>query len=174
MISKIEKIKIPFGNKEVTAHKLTVTSKISIDIETAWEQATKSALLELVSKGKIKFLPTEGKFPEIWELGMTVTTKMVAYGFIPFGGLHTIHFAKIDKENKILETEENDTFAKVWNHKISMSSIGDNSKAYEDEIIIYGGILTGFTSWWAKSFYKHRQKRWKLLADNKIKLKDEW
>lgn len=173
MISKTEKIRIPFRNKEVTAHKLIVASKIPIDIETAWEKANKSALLELVSRGKIKFLPTEGKFPEMWEPGMTVTTKMVAYGFIPFGGLHTIHFANIDEENKILETEENDTFAKVWNHKISMRSIGDNSIAYEDEIIIYGGILTGFISWWAKSFYMHRQKRWKLLADNKIQLKDE-
>ncbi|MBZ0246287.1 MAG: hypothetical protein K8H85_10095 [Cyclobacteriaceae bacterium] len=173
MISKIEKIKITFRNQEVTAHKLTVTSIIPIDIETAWEKVNKSALLELVSKGKIKFIPTEGKFPEIWELGMTVTTKMIAYGFIPFGGLHTIHFTKIDKEHKTLETEENDTFAKVWNHRISMKSLGDNTIAYEDEIIIYGGILTGFISWWAKSFYKHRQKRWKLLADNKIKLKDD-
>lgn len=173
MTSKTEKIKILFGNKEVTAHKLTVTSEIPIDIKSAWEKVNKSALLEFVAKGKIKFIPTDGKFPEIWKQGMTVTTKMIVYGFIPFGGLHTLYFAKIDNEIKILETKEKDRFAKVWNHKISMRSIGENSIYYEDEIVIYAGILTGFISWWAKSFYIHRQKRWQLLAKNEYKLNIE-
>lgn len=173
MTSKIEKIKINFGNKEVTAHKLTVTSDIPINIESAWKKVKKSALLEFVSKGKIKFIPTDGKFPAIWEQGMTVKTKMIAYGCIPLGGLHTLSFVKIDKETKILETQEKDSFAKVWNHKISMRSIGENSIYYKDEIVIYGGILTKFISWWAKSFCMHRQKRWQLLAKNAYKLNND-
>ena len=173
MTSKIEKIKINFGNKEVSAHKLTIASEIPIDIETAWKKVTTSTLLEFVAKGKIKFIPSGGKFPEIWEEDMTVTSKMIIYGFIPFAGLHTLHFTKIDKESKILETKEKDSFAKVWNHKISMRSLGENSIYYEDEIVIYGGILTGFFSWWAKLFYKHRQKRWQLLAKKEFKLYNE-
>ncbi|MCK0161665.1 hypothetical protein [Allomuricauda sp. F6463D] len=173
MTSKIEKIKIPLDNKEINAHKLTVASEIPINIEIAWKKVTTSALLEFVAKGKIKFIPTAGKFPEKWKQGMTVTTKMIAYGFIPFGGLHTLYFSKIDEEIKVMETKEKDIFAKVWNHKISMKSTGENSIYYKDEIIIYGGVLTGFISWWAKSFYKHRQKRWQLLAKNKLKLNNE-
>lgn len=173
MTSKTENIKIHFGNKEVTAHTLTVTSEIPINIETAWKKVNTSSLLEFVAKGKIKFIPTDGKFPEIWKEGMTVTTKMIVYGFIPFGGLHTIHFSKVDKESKIQESKEKDSFAKVWNHKITMKSLGDDSIYYEDQIVIYAGILTGFITWWAKSFYKHRQKRWQLLAKKEFEINIE-
>ncbi|MDO6518136.1 hypothetical protein [Zobellia uliginosa] len=168
MTSKIEKVKIPFGGKEVSAHRLTVSSEIQIDLESAWEKVKKSATLEFIAKGKIKFTPTGGKFPETWKEGMTVTTKMGVYGFIPFGGLHTLYFSKIDDNNNILETVEKDSFAKVWKHKISMRPIGNRAISYEDEVVIYGGILTGFISRWARSFYRHRQKRWKLLAGHKM------
>ncbi|WP_458626779.1 hypothetical protein [Winogradskyella sp. PC D3.3] len=164
MTSKTEKIKIQFKNKDVTAHKLTVTSEIPIDLKSAWIEVNKSATLEFVSKGKIYFIPTDGEFPETWKEGMTLTTKMKAYGFIPFGGLHTIYFANIDDDTNCLETKENDSFAKVWNHKISIKPIDKNTIYYEDEVIIYGGFLTVFISWWAKSFYQHRQNRWQILA----------
>jgi len=36
---------------------------------------------------------------------------------------------------------------------------------YEDEIELYAGILTNFVTKWAKSFYIHRQKRWKIISD---------
>jgi hypothetical protein len=48
-----------------------------------------------------------------------------------------------------------------------MKKIDDNNIEYEDEIIIYGGILTPIISWWAKSFYIHRQKRWQLVGLDK-------
>lgn len=96
---------------------------------------------------------------------------MVVYGFVPFGGLHSLYFEKIDDENKILQTKEWHNSAKVWNHKISLIKLSDKSIMYEDEIIIYGGILTTFIVWWAKSFYRHRQKRWQLVDKRSIILK---
>jgi hypothetical protein len=134
--SSIENIELNLNGKSVKGKKLTVSSELNIDINNAWNEVQKSSLLEFVAKGKIKFIPSVGKFPEKWEEDLTVTTKMIAYGFIPFGGVHTLHFAKINKEDKILETKEKDSFAKVWNHKISMKSIGENSIYYEDEIVI--------------------------------------
>ena len=93
---------------------------------------------------------------------------MFVYGFVPFGGLHSLYFEKIDKVNKILQTREWDNSAKVWNHKIVLKKLNDNKIMYEDEIIIYGGVLTSFITWWAKSFYKHRQKRWQIVAIDQI------
>jgi len=164
---KNPKNKIPFEGKEVVGRRLTVASEIPIALETAWEKVTTSALLEFVAKGKIRFVPTTGEFPERWIEGSTVTTKMIAYGFIRFGGLHTLHFERIDHVNKVMQTKERDNFAKVWDHRIAMKSLGINSIYYKDEIIIYGGILTGFISWWAKSFYRHRQQRWQLVAERR-------
>ena len=166
MTTKIEKIKIDYKGKQVTACKLTVASEIPIDIDTAWTKVQTSALLNFVADRKVKFKPTGGQFPEIWKEGDTVSTKMLVYGFVPFGGLHSLYFEKIDKVNKILQTREWDNSAKVWNHKISLKKLTDKTIMYEDEIVIYGGMLTGFITSWAKSFYKHRQKRWQLVATN--------
>jgi hypothetical protein len=164
MITNIEKIKIDYKGNKVAANKLTVSSEIAIKIDTAWHKVQTSALLNFVSVDKVKFKPTGGHFPEIWKQGETVSTKMLVYGFVPFGGLHSLYFEKIDKENKILQTREWDNAAKVWNHKITLKEITDGKIIYEDEIVIYGGILTDFITWWAKSFYMHRQKRWQLIA----------
>ena len=167
MKAKIKKVKIDYQGKQVTASKLTVSSEIQIDIDTAWRKVQTSALLNFVTQGKVKFKPSGGQFPETWKEGETVSTKMFVYGFVPFGGLHSLCFEKIDKASKTLQTKEWDDSAKVWNHKITLAKLTDTIIMYEDEIIIYGGVLTGFITWWAKSFYKHRQKRWKLVATQK-------
>ena len=72
MTTKTEKIKINYKGNKVTACKLTVISEISIEIKTAWSKVQKSSLLNFVAKGKVKFKPKEGHFPEIWKEGGTV------------------------------------------------------------------------------------------------------
>ena len=161
-----DKINIDYKGKQVTARKLIVVSQIPIDIDTAWSKVQTSALLNFVADGKVKFKPTGGHFPEIWKEGDTISTKMLVYGFVPFGGLHSLYFEKVDNVNKVLQTREWDNSAKIWDHKISLKKLNDKSIIYEDEIIIYGGIMTDFITFWAKSFYKHRQKRWQLVAKN--------
>ncbi len=168
---KIEKIKIDYKGNEVVGHKLTVASEMSINSDIAWEKLQKSELLEFVCKPKVKFKPIGGHFPNSWKELETVSTKMLIFGFFPFGGIHTIYFEKIDAVNKILQTKEWDDAAKIWNHKISLKTLTNNSIYYEDEIVIYGGILTGIITAWAKSFYKFRQKRWQIIIKKNIQFK---
>lgn len=168
MITKTEKIKIEYHGRPVMARKLTITSEISMDIDTAWSKVQTSALLNFVVDGKIKFKPTGGQFPVVWKEGETVSTRMFIYGIIPFGGLHLLYFEKIDHQNKILQTKEWDNSAKVWNHLISLKKLTNSTTLYEDEVIIYSGFLTGFITMWAKTFYKYRQKRWLLLAQDQM------
>jgi hypothetical protein len=161
----IEKIKIKYNGKEVSARKLSVTSRIPMGIETAWEHVKKPALLKFVAKGKIKFIPTNGRFPATWKEGMKVSARMLLYGFIPFGGLHYLEVEKIDAKYKTIQTNEWDNAAKVWKHRIEMKPVNNNETDYLDEIIIYGGYLTNFITFWAKHFYIHRQKRWQLVKN---------
>ena len=167
MVVKTEKVKITYKGKEVTATKLTITSSIPINIDKAWEKVQRLDLLQFVAKGMITFEPLEGKFPERCEENSSLATKMKFYGFLPLGGVHTLFFEKIDHENKVLQTQEQDSVAKVWNHKISMKKIDENNIEYEDEIVIYGGLMTFFIVFWATLFYKHRQRRWQLVANAK-------
>jgi len=165
-MTRTETIQISYKGKQVTARKINISSEIPMDISTAWSKVQTSALLNFVVKGKVRFKPAGGQFPEIWKEGDTVSTTMLVYGFIPFGGLHSLYFEKIDQENKILQTREWDDAAKVWDHKISIIKLSDKTIMYEDEIVIYGGLLTNFITLWAQSFYMHRQKRWLLVATN--------
>jgi hypothetical protein len=164
MTTNITKTKINYNGKQVSAHKIKVASIIPVDIGSAWEKVQTSALLGFVAKGVLSFMPTAEPIPETWKEGITVSVNMKIYGFIPFGGIHHIYFEKIDHTNRILQTKEWDYFSAVWNHKISLQKINENSIYYEDEVIIYSGILTCLISWWAKLFYKYRQTRWLLIA----------
>lgn len=134
---KIEKIVVEYKGKKVNAKKLIVISEIPMDIDNACAEVKTSQLLQFVAKGKVKFKPTGGHFPETWKQGDTVTTKMLVYGIVPFGGLHSLSFELIDNTNYILQTREWDSVAKIWNHKISWKKLNENTIIYEDEVIIY-------------------------------------
>jgi hypothetical protein len=137
-----EKISIIYNNKEVKAYRLTVSSHIAIDAEKAWELVKTSALLEFITKGKVKFKPIEGEFPKIWTQGSSVQTKMLLYGWLPFGGVHTLYIENIDKKNKILSSKESDSICKVWNHTIFIEKADGKSIYYTDEIVVYAGIFS--------------------------------
>ncbi|AWL78616.1 MULTISPECIES: hypothetical protein [Capnocytophaga] len=160
----MKKIRIPYNGKQVTAYRLRISSHIAMDVERAWELVKTSALLEFITRGKVTFKPIGGKFPTIWIQGNTVKTKMLLYGWLPFGGVHTLYFERIDDEQKILATKEFDAICKVWNHTIFIETAEDERILYIDEIIIYAGIWSKIVALWAKQFYIYRQKRWRKLS----------
>ncbi len=168
MNSSIENIEISYNAKNVKGKKLTVSSELNIDINQAWNEVQKSSLLEFVCKGKLKFKPVESDFPKYWKKDMNIKTKMLAYGFIPFGGIHSIKLIEVNPENFSVLTNEKNSIIKIWNHGIYMEKMGPTKIKYTDEIELYAGILTNFIVKWAESFYIHRQKRWKIIAE-KIK-----
>ena len=167
-LTNVEPVIIEYNGSRVKAKKLTVHSKIPMGIDAAWDNVKTPALLEFVAKGMIKFKSVKGDFPKQWQVGQTYGFKTLVFGIIPFGGIHYLFLDKIDNANYVLSTKECDNGAKVWNHDITMRELGDGKIYYEDSITIYGGILTGFITSFAKKFYKHRQKRWQIVAANKL------
>jgi hypothetical protein len=167
-VAKVETVNIDYNGRKVKARKLTVYTEIPIGIGTAWDNVKTPALLQFVAKGMIKFKYVDGPFPKQWEVGKTYSVKMRVFGFIPFGGIHYLSIEKIDDANFKISTKEWDKGAKVWNHDIMMRDLGGGKIYYEDSITIYGGMMTGFLTSFAKKFYKHRQKRWQIVAENKL------
>jgi hypothetical protein len=167
--TSVESVLIDYNGKRVKAKKLTVHSAIPMAIDTAWENVKTPALLEFVAKGMIKFKSVDGDFPKKWGVGKTYRAKMRVFGFIPFGGVHYLHIKKMDDENYKKSTNEWDKGAKVWNHDVVIRDLGNGSIYYEDAITIYGGMMTGLITYFAKQFYKHRQKRWQIIASSNLK-----
>ena len=168
-VAKVECVIIDYNGRKVKANKLTVHSEIPMGIDAAWANVKTPALLQFVAKGMIKFKPVDGSFPKQWEVGHTYGFQSRIFGIIPFGGIHYLFVEKIDDNNYMLSTKEWDSGAKVWNHNITLREVGDGKIYYEDSITIYGGILTEFITSFAKIFYKHRQKRWQIVADKNFK-----
>lgn len=164
----VEKVKILYKGDSVNARVLSVSSIIPINLDTAWNNIQSPALLQFVAKGMIKFKSVDNPFPEKWKQGETYKAKMRVYGFFPFGGTHYLTIDTIDSKNFYISTKEWDSGAKVWNHEVFMKDLGDGTILYEDRIVIYGGFMTGFITWFAKRFYKHRQGRWQIVANEKI------
>lgn len=164
----VENITIEYQGAMVKAKRLTVSSRIPMAIENAWENVQTPELLQFVAKGMIRFQSTDGGFPKKWQMGQTYGAKMRILGFLPFGGTHYLKIERIDGNTYEIETREWDKSAKVWNHRVRLKDLGNNSIYYEDSIIIYGGLLTGFITTFAKVFYKHRQRRWQIVAKEKM------
>jgi hypothetical protein len=167
-VAKVESIIMDYNGSKVKAKKLTVHSEIPMRIDTAWDNVKTPALLQFVAKGMINFKSVGEDFPKHWEVGKTYGAKMRVFGFIPFGGVHYLSIKKIDNENYTISTNEWDKGAKVWNHDVVMRDLGNGSIYYEDAITIYGGMMTGFITSFANKFYKHRQKRWQIVASNNL------
>ena len=49
-----------------------------------------------------------------------------------------------------------------------MKDLGNGKIYYEDSITIYGGVMTGFITTFAKRFYIYKQKRWQIVAKEKL------
>ena len=170
MTSSIENVELDCKVKKVKGKKLTVSSELNINVNKAWKEVQKSSLLQFICRGKVKFKPVDSEFPKYWKKGMLIKAKMLIYGFIPFGGIHTFEFVDVKPENFTVLTNEKNSMVSIWNHKIGMKQINGNRTKYTDEIELYAGFLTGFVAKWAESFYKYRQRRWKLVVE-KIKTK---
>lgn len=168
-VAKVESVIIDYNGSKVKAKKLTVHSVLPMGIEDAWNNVKTPALLEFVAQGMMKFQSVDGPFPRQWEVGKTYGVKMRVFGCIPFGGVHHLSVEKIDNGNFKISTKEWDYGARVWNHDIVMKDLGNGSIYYEDAIIIYGGMMTGCITFFAKEFYKHRQKRWQIVAEKNLR-----
>ncbi len=168
-ISKVEEIGIEYEGKKVKAKQLTVSSEIPMDLDNAWANVKTPALLQFVAKGMISFKSIDNDLPKQWEIGKAYQVKMKVFGFIPFGGIHHLFIEKIEDSSTTISTKEWDKAAKIWNHNVIIKDLGNGKIYYEDAITIYGGILTGFITSFAKRFYIHRQKRWQIVAKENLK-----
>ena len=71
----------------------------------------------------------------------------------------------IDQKNYRIQSREHDAVITRWDHLISIKPLADNLSTYRDVIDIDAGSLTPLVGAWAKWFYRHRQRRWRALAE---------
>ena len=103
-----------------------------------------------------------------WQEDSAFAFHFKLFALIPFG-VHTIKVIQFDIEKGIY-TQEGNKHVPVWNHKIILEKINENTTKYTDIVEIQAGWKTLFVYLWANSFYTHRQRKWKRLLKRKIEL----
>ena len=103
-----------------------------------------------------------------WQEDSAFAFHFKLFTLIPFG-VHTIKVIQFDIEKGIY-TQEGNKHVPVWNHKIILEKINENTTKYTDILEIQAGWKTLFVYLWANSFYAHRQRKWKQLLKRKIEL----
>ena len=103
-----------------------------------------------------------------WQEDSAFAFHFKLFALIPFG-VHTIKVIQFDIEKGIY-TQEGNKHVPVWNHKIILEKIDENTTKYTDIVEIQAGWKTLFVYLWANSFYAHRQRKWKQLLKRKIEL----
>ena len=103
-----------------------------------------------------------------WQEDSAFAFHFKLFALIPFG-VHTIKVIQFDIEKGIY-TQEGNKHVPVWNHKIILEKIDENTTKYTDIVEIQAGWKSLFVYLWANSFYAHRQRKWKRLLKRKIEL----
>ena len=139
------------------------TSTFPASKKEVFKRLQKLETLQHVAAPYASFVPVDEKQSVEWIEGSTLSFNFYLFGIVPFG-IHTIHVLTCNEE-LVISTHEHNKHVPVWNHRILLETIDENTTRYTDEVEIGAGWKTPFVAVWAKAFYTHRQRKWlKLLS----------
>ncbi len=131
--------------------------------EELWKKILQPKSLQFVAFPILSFKPlVNSDFDGEWVVGKHYDLKMYFLTFVPLG-FHRINIVKIDKKSNIIESQESGSLVSVWNHTIHFGQLDQDKLIYADEIEVKAGWLTMAIWLFAQIFYRHRQRRWKIL-----------
>jgi len=129
-----------------------------------WAEVQKPKLLHFVAHPLLRFRPVNpDQFPARWETSDYIVS-MRLMGFIPLGH-QTISISHPNGPNGTRQIRDSGHSALIqrWDHVITLEPEGKGTR-YTDHVTIEAGLLTLPVTMFAKSFYAHRQRRWRLLV----------
>ncbi len=128
-----------------------------------WRKLLQPASLRFVAAPILRFVPIgDADLDGAWEEDVPYDLELFFLRLVPLGR-HTIRLVRIDDEANTIVSRESGALARTWNHTISFHEVAPGVVRYTDEIEIGAGWLTPAVWLFAHLFYRHRQRRWKVL-----------
>ncbi len=121
--------------------------------------------LQYIAYPYATFTPVSEEKNIIWKEGTINSFKFRLFGFVPLE-THKIKVIRFDMDKGIY-TKEGNKFVPIWNHRIILNKLDEDTTRYTDIVEIGAGWKTPFVALWAKMFYTHRQRKWICLLKNK-------
>jgi ligand-binding SRPBCC domain-containing protein len=149
---------------------LTISSVFPAAPEDVWPLLTRVETLRYIAFPYAVFISADGMKRTEWREGETLRFRLRVFGFLPLG-IHTIRVAEMNRDTYTIRSQESNHFVPVWNHTITLKPYGENATEYTDTIELGAGRLTEIVAPWSRSFYRHRQRKWrKLLMKEMVKI----
>ena len=132
-----------------------------------WEELKKPELLLHIAAGVLSFRPIKPPaFPPRWTPG-EYEVAMLWKGFLPVGRqMIVIEYPEPKDGARFVRDNGRGGLIRTWDHLITVAPLDDGRTRYVDRVRIEAGALTPFVVLFAERFYRHRQKRWRELAEN--------
>lgn len=141
---------------------IKVSTVFDATTDMVWEKIVNPKVLQRISFPLLTFTPKSGTdFSQQWCVDSTHEVSLHLGGLIPLGS-HSIRITKMNRiQNEIISKESGD-LVKIWNHNIRFTQKG-GCVEYCDEVEIKAGIMTLPICLFANLFYRHRQRKWKII-----------
>jgi hypothetical protein len=144
--------------------RVELTSTFNASAERVWAEVQTSRLLMHVAAPLVVFTPEGGTvLPEVWTPGR-YRVWMWLFGILPMGrqwvGIEEI---KLPPGHYGIRDNGTGDLVRVWDHVITIEPIDQGRCRYTDRVDVKAGLLTPFIWTFARIFYAHRQRRWRVL-----------
>ncbi|MEO0703913.1 MAG: hypothetical protein AAFY80_17395 [Pseudomonadota bacterium] len=153
-------------HKSQVMREIVLSCHLDASPDRIWTEVQRPELLLFVASPVLRFRPVRpDRFPKRWEKGDYVVSVLWR-GIVPMGR-QTISISYPDAPGETRQVRDNGHSAliKRWDHLIILESDGTGTR-YTDRVAIEAGLMTLPVSMFARSFYAHRQRRWRLLVDS--------
>ena len=143
-----------------------VQSTLACDADIGWQRVQTIALLREICSPLVRLEPDRNvpSLPERWPEAGTVRIRPFLFGFIPTG-VRVLRCEHVDHQRREIQTREHDPLIRRWDHRIHFESLSPGTSRYTDEVEIEAGLLTLPVWLFAQWFYRHRQRRWRRVAE---------
>ena len=132
----------------------------------AWEQVQSPALLQHLAAPLITFHPRGAPFPALWE-EREYLVGLRLYGLLPVGeqviGIERPQTGA-PAGGYVLRDNGRGGAIKRWDHLMLLAPEAGGTR-YTDQVEIEAGLITPLAAAFARSFYRHRQRRWLQLIN---------
>ncbi|WP_373741241.1 hypothetical protein [Neisseria sp.] len=147
--------------------KIELHTRLPCTADEAVRQVKKTKLLLHIAAPLIRFAPHRPAIlPEHWQPG-TYLLDMKLFGILPLGRQAVvISYPQTDGCFTLLD-DGHSALVKTWRHRITVTPQQEGC-LYRDSVEIDAGILTPAVDLFAERFYRHRQKRWRQLAETRF------
>ena len=152
--------------------RIELETRLACRPESAWRKLMEPALLVHIASPLIRFVPIDPPaLPTRWAEGR-YRVAMRVLGMIPIGaqwvGLELPDGPEPEGWPRRVRDDGSGDLAKRWDHWIEIAPHPEGGTRYVDRVDVEAGWLTLGVWLFAQLFYRHRQSRWRRLAEREL------